>query len=39
MFKSIFALWKQIDRKNRWGYPKDLVDILQGEVRKMAYLI
>jgi ribosome-binding factor A len=29
-----FALWKQIDRKNRWGYPKDLVDILQGEVRK-----
>jgi hypothetical protein len=31
MLKStIFALWKQIDRKNRWG-PKDLVDILQGE--------
>jgi hypothetical protein len=21
-------------KKNRWGYPKDLVDILQGEVRK-----
>jgi ribosome-binding factor A len=21
-------------QKNRWGYPKDLVDILQGEVRK-----
>jgi ribosome-binding factor A len=35
MLKStIFALWKQIDRKNRWGNPKDLVDILQGEVRK-----
>jgi hypothetical protein len=26
-------------QKNRWGYPKDLVDILQGEVKKMAYLI
>jgi ribosome-binding factor A len=23
----------ETDRKNRWGYPKDLVDILQGEVR------
>jgi ribosome-binding factor A len=34
MLKStIFCLWKQID-KNRWGNPKDLVDILQGEVRK-----
>jgi ribosome-binding factor A len=24
-------------QKKNMGYPKDLVDILQGEVRKMAY--
>jgi hypothetical protein len=26
-------------QKNRWGYPKDLVDILQGEVRKTELVI
>jgi hypothetical protein len=35
MLKStIFTMETNRQKKNRWGNPKDLVDILQGEVRK-----
>jgi hypothetical protein len=35
MLKSIFCTMEtNRQKKNRWGNPKDLVDILQGEVRK-----
>jgi hypothetical protein len=36
MLKSTILLWKQIDRKKIGGVIKDLVDILQGEVRKKS---